>query len=98
MMITIVSLIVLLLCFALVRSTVLTLPGKKEEPKQARLNVLWCLICVVLCLIDELTSWTMTFAAPVFTVFWLCTNGWDKYTDIEISDESLIGKILLFKI
>lgn len=97
MTVEIIALIVLLVCFAFIKSTILLPPGKGEKWRPAKLNLLWSVLCIALCFMPYV-KWVVMVGSPVVTIFWMCTSGFDRFSDIVVSDNSLIGKILLFKI
>lgn len=92
-----IAIIVLLMCILFIKSTIIRLRWGEERP--AKVNVLLSIVCAILSFVPFVKLVVM-FAAPILTIMWFCSNGFDENNErrVEISDETIIGKILLFKI
>lgn len=99
MMITIIALIVLLMCILFIKST--TISSKYEDERPVKINVFLPTVCAILAFIPDV-KWVILFLVPIVTIIWYCTDGFDDNglngNRIEVNDETIIGKILLFKI
>lgn len=95
MTVTIIALVVLLVSILLIKSTVITtLDG---DVRTAKVNVPLCILCGVLAFIP-FARWFTMFGVPIITIVWFGTEGFDKLHSIQLSDDTFVGKILLFKI
>lgn len=96
-MVTIIALIVLLVCILFIKSTIIIEMNMPDRP--AKVNVLVSIACAALAFIP-IAKWVILFLVPIVTIFWYCTGGFDDDGSraVELSDETTIGKILLFKI
>lgn len=96
-MITIITLIVLLISVLFIKSTTITVYGKCRK---AKVPVLIPILVAILAFIP-IVKWVVMFVTPLVTVIWYASDGSDDYdrrTVKKISEDTLIGKILLFKI
>lgn len=102
MIVSIIALIVLLVCILFIRSTIIIKTRNcisTEEERPAKVNVLFSVVCASLSFIPYV-KWALMAVAPILTIIWFCSNGFDDNNEriVEISDKTIIGKILLFKI
>lgn len=97
MIVTSIALIVLLMCILFIKSTIIIERGKPERP--TKVNILIPIICALLAFVP-VANWIIMFLAPIVTIIWYGTSGFDDFNSrtIELNEETPIGKILLFKI
>lgn len=95
-MITIITLIVLLISVLFIKSTTITEYG---ECRKTKVPIVIFVLGVILAFIP-FVKWAVMLATPIATIIWYASNGFDDYNSrtIEISEDTTIGKILLFKI
>lgn len=98
-MITVIALIILLACILFVKSTVIISKRWEECKRNTKVNVLICLLACALTFIPYV-KWAIMLAAPIVVIFWYSTDGFDDSNSqvVKISKDTIIGKILLFKI
>lgn len=98
MMVTVIGLVVLLISILFIKSTTIILKygmGKRNS----RVNVFVCVLAGVLAFVP-IAKWIIMIGTPVSVCVWYCTNGFDEHNlqSVELSEDTFIGKILLFKI
>lgn len=95
MMVTVIALVVLLISILFIKSTIIiTLDG---EVRTAKVNVFLYILCSVLAFVP-FARWFVMFGTPIIATVWFGSDGFDRFHSIELSDDTFIGKILLFKI
>lgn len=94
-MLTVIALAVLLVSILFIKSTIITtLDG---EVRTAKVNVPLYISCSVLAFVP-FARWFVMFGTFIITIFWFSTEGFDRFYSIKLSEDTFIGKILLFKI
>lgn len=98
---TLITLIVLLICFVFVKSTIFTPSSyrNKDEAKPAKVNILIATVCAILAFIP-IVKWIVLPTVPLMTVIWYFTDGFDNSGDwsLKLDDKTTMSKILLYKI
>lgn len=95
-MITIITLIVLLISVLFVKSTIIIEHGKCRKTK---VLVLIPILATILAFIPFVNIATMAIA-PIVTLTWYNTGGFNDCNGriVKVSEDTLMGKIFLFKI
>lgn len=75
-------------------TTIVTLEG---DVITTRVNVPLCILCSVLAFVP-FARWFIMIGAPIITLIWFCTDGFDRFHSIRLDSDTFIGKIILFKI
>lgn len=97
MIVTVVTLIVLLISILFIKSTVIY--GHGKPIRTAKVNIFICILAGVLAFVP-FAKWVVVVCTPIIMCIWYATNGFvdDNSQYIELSSDTFIGKILLFKI
>lgn len=95
MTVSIVALIVLLISILFIKSTIIIYGNNTRNTK---VNVPVCIGACILAFVPFF-QWLIMIGVPVLVAFWYGTDGFeDDGQRVKLSDNTFIGKILLFKI
>ena len=100
MILPIITFIVVLVCFAFIKSTIIIPLNSREEERPPKVSIPLFLVCAASSFIPYINVLVIVIV-PIITLIWFASNGFQDEPlkrKLEINKETILGKILLSKI